>query len=497
MRHPKYDAVIVGAGIGGLVCGSYLSKQGLKVLIAERQNKPGGCCTSFMKGRLSFDAAVHNFASCRPRGIMGSILGELGVNDLRFEQRKIVDLVFSSGMKLKFFRDKTRTIRQFSRAFPKEKANIQKYFDFIDSFDFTANYVWFYKTYVDRKFIDVLKSYFSDEKLIALLCVPVLNVNMPFSEMSALSGIMLYREYIMDGGYYLDGGTQRLADALAAVFRVQGGELLLSKKVDRILTQDKLAKAVTLSDGTVIEARYIVANCDATQVFSRLLDDSIFTSTYLKKMQALKPTMSLFSVYLGLKNQIRNEVKDAGTIWHFDKYDFNRSLISIYAGRKKYLSDGFAFCVAPKVSEVEAVEGTREKMYIFTSASYGDPAYWQNNKRRLTGQLIERVKKHYPGLIRDISFCATATPGDIEKFTSNYRGATCGWAYSSQQIQSQIVKRNCAIRNLFFCGHWVNQPYPGGVPGAAFSGKATADLIRNHLNMTASAEKKESFVNNG
>lgn len=37
-----YDAVIIGAGISGLVCGCYLAKAGMKVLIAEQHFKPGG-----------------------------------------------------------------------------------------------------------------------------------------------------------------------------------------------------------------------------------------------------------------------------------------------------------------------------------------------------------------------------------------------------------------------------------------------------------------------
>ncbi len=48
----SYDAVIIGAGIGGLVCGCYLAKAGMKVLIAERHFKPGGYCTSFRRKGL-------------------------------------------------------------------------------------------------------------------------------------------------------------------------------------------------------------------------------------------------------------------------------------------------------------------------------------------------------------------------------------------------------------------------------------------------------------
>ena len=38
----KYDAIIVGAGVGGLTVGTLLSKEGLKVLVLEQQDRPGG-----------------------------------------------------------------------------------------------------------------------------------------------------------------------------------------------------------------------------------------------------------------------------------------------------------------------------------------------------------------------------------------------------------------------------------------------------------------------
>lgn len=42
-----YDVIIIGAGISGLICGCYLAKAGLKVLIVEKNANPGGYCVSF------------------------------------------------------------------------------------------------------------------------------------------------------------------------------------------------------------------------------------------------------------------------------------------------------------------------------------------------------------------------------------------------------------------------------------------------------------------
>jgi prolycopene isomerase len=49
---PDYDAVVIGAGNGGLTAALTLTKKGLKVLLWERHNIPGGCATSFVRGRF-------------------------------------------------------------------------------------------------------------------------------------------------------------------------------------------------------------------------------------------------------------------------------------------------------------------------------------------------------------------------------------------------------------------------------------------------------------
>lgn len=59
MQAKSYDAVIVGAGNGGLSAAAYLAKDGKKVLLLEKHNLPGGCATSFRRGRFEFEGTLH------------------------------------------------------------------------------------------------------------------------------------------------------------------------------------------------------------------------------------------------------------------------------------------------------------------------------------------------------------------------------------------------------------------------------------------------------
>ena len=72
-----YDAIIIGAGISGLVCGCYLAKAGMKVLIAEQHYKPGGYCTSFKRQVLLLMPWLIVLAAYREGGITRKIFKSL------------------------------------------------------------------------------------------------------------------------------------------------------------------------------------------------------------------------------------------------------------------------------------------------------------------------------------------------------------------------------------------------------------------------------------
>ena len=75
----EYDVIVIGAGIGGLVCAALLAKGGLKTLVLEQHHLPGGYCTSFKRKEFAFDAAVHFVEGAGENGQFLEILKELGV----------------------------------------------------------------------------------------------------------------------------------------------------------------------------------------------------------------------------------------------------------------------------------------------------------------------------------------------------------------------------------------------------------------------------------
>ena len=70
MNAKRYDVIVIGAGMGGLSCGTLLAKEGLRVLICEQSSKPGGYCVNFRRNGFTFAPAVHYLNEFGPNSQM-------------------------------------------------------------------------------------------------------------------------------------------------------------------------------------------------------------------------------------------------------------------------------------------------------------------------------------------------------------------------------------------------------------------------------------------
>src|SRR5216110_2269734 len=76
----SYDAIVIGAGIGGLVCANLLARDGLRVLLVEQHYMAGGYCSTFRRKGYTFDAATHFYPLLgNPATLTGRLLNDLGV----------------------------------------------------------------------------------------------------------------------------------------------------------------------------------------------------------------------------------------------------------------------------------------------------------------------------------------------------------------------------------------------------------------------------------
>ena len=313
----KYDVVIVGAGIGGLVCGCYLAKSGLKVLIAEQHSSPGGCCASFNRDGYQFDIGVHYVGSFREEGILFNILKDFELlGRINFLTNDPTDRIVTPDKTIFIRQDKLNTRKELIDNFKEEKENIINFFKFV----LTTDFLDLVARTKGKTFNELLNEFFSDHKLKAVLSILLGNLGLPASRVSALAAVVFYKEYIFDGGYYPQGGMQKLPDLLALRFKEYGGELLLRTCVGTIVTKNNTAIGVKLNNGIFVESSMVVSNADATLTFGVLLDARV---KEYETVAGLQSSTSAFAVYLGLGKTIDVQPKHY-TTWFFSTYDIDK-----------------------------------------------------------------------------------------------------------------------------------------------------------------------------
>lgn len=450
----NYDVTIIGAGIGGLVCGCYLAQTGIKTLIVEKNPRPGGYCASFSRGGFHFDACAHALG----KNIL-PVLEELGIaGRITMERNDPSDVIIAPDFTLSIRTELAETIRGFQNEFPGEHTHIREFFNWLDASD-SINYLGLRK----KTFVNVLDERFSDKRLKAVLSLLLLgNLGLPASAISAITAVKFYKQFIIDGGYYPVEGMQALPDILAKRFTEMGGTLLLSDLVTRVAVKDRVVEGVITKRNGPVPSRYVVSDGDATQLFTGLTEKA--APEALAPLHELVPSLSMFILYLGVDKKLPGLPQKGTNVWSLPHYDLDRMYLSAVNGDVRGL-DWFL---------VRTV--TREpSVMMLVNAPFMDGQYWETNKAGLIDIFIKKVEKVLPGLSNHVIFKDAATPHTLYKWTLNHRGAAYGWNSTPDQFLVPGMAQRTFIKNLYQTGHW--STVAQGLPGVIFLGRETARVI--------------------
>lgn len=467
IKKDNYDAIIIGAGISGLVCGCYLAKAGMKVLIIEQHDKPGGYFTSFKRRGFLFDAAAHSFGNYRKGGHVRRILTELGVDDLvNITRYDPSDIVITPDFKITFWNRQEDTISGLIKIFPEEEHNIVNYFNFLTS----AGQSEFTKL-KDKTFGFLLRSFFRNEKLINAIALPVFgNGGLPPSSMHAFAGAKIFSEFIIDGGYYTEGGIQNLPDSLVRIIRSNNGEILYKKRVKRIVHTNDSVRGVQLDNNEIFNSKYVISACDMTQTFKTFLGERIAGETIVDNLKTMIPSMSTFILYIGIDGPFEGLPEPGANVWYLPYYDLDK--IYNYLQQAKFdEAEGYMLRVSPDKKAITA----------YVAAPFKTSSFWRRNKEIVAENFLRRIEKNIPNLKKSIVYFDAASPFTLYRYTLNYKGASFGWAKMPSQIFNPIMSKTTVIPGLFLTGHWTSIAF--GLPGVCNSGYETARRILRKENI--------------
>ena len=323
----RYEAVVVGAGIGGITTAALLARRGVDVLCIEQHYMPGGCCGSIRRRGVTMDVGATVLYG----------FGEKGLNTHRFVMNELEEEInmipresiynMHVGDKIiTYWLDFNKFYKQLLQMFPDQEADLKNFYDSLYKLYsvFSGNEVhvapsemspldnmkMLFKnpggiiklsSYMSKNAIDLFKKYFKDKEIIDFFDMLTRTFSYVDSiECPALLSATMFTDNHEGGAYYPQGSPQMLPNKLERALERYGGQILYRNMVDEILISKGRACGVRLADGTEISADRVVADATVWNLYGKLVRPENIKPKRMKWAQGFVPCHSNMMLYMGL-----------------------------------------------------------------------------------------------------------------------------------------------------------------------------------------------------
>ncbi len=498
-------AVVVGAGIGGLVAATHLARRGLRVTVVERHRVPGGRVGRFERGG-------HVFATGPTLLVMPHLyrdeLAALGADfEAALEPQRVdptYHVVFDDDARLDLTSDLGAMYRQVEAIEPGAFGGLLRYLDegrrhydlampglvqrdFRRATDFARPGMLplVLRLHALRRHYHRMGAFFAEPRLRAAFSFQDVYMGLSPYHAPATFSLTPYSE-LAHGVWYPRGGMYRIVEALVALAEEAGVRFVYDEPVARIAVAGTHVTGVDLASGGTLPADVVVANADLPYVYRRLLPPSSAADRLARRTFA----GSTINFYWAVDRPYAE--LGPHTLFLTDRYRENFDRIE----RNEPLPDAPSVYVhAPARLDPAAAPEGRDTIVAMVPTGHlaydGDDPELVARERDRWALEVERARAAVlgrlaglgvTGLPEHIAYEAVASPPEWHDRYNLVRGATHGLAHTLTQLAYlRPHNRHARYRNLYFAGA---STHPGtGVPTAMVSGRLAAARVADDLRL--------------
>jgi all-trans-retinol 13,14-reductase len=478
-----YDAIIIGAGLGGLSCGAAFARQGFKPLVVEQHDKPGGFATAFRRpGGFLFDVSLHSTTVGERGGVRNLIGGFPEITSIEFLPHPTLFRAVFPGHDIRVpQRDPQAFIKMLIGLFPEEKDGITGLFDDmgglsrevgrltgaggqVDMSRFPLDFPHLFKLN-GKTWGEMVDSRIRDPRLKAIVSAQWGYYGLPPSRLSCFYYTLPFMGYLTGGGFYPRGRSQDISMALARFIEGRGGTILLNTKVEKIRVQAGRASGVVTTDGREFTSRVVVSNANPFDTFGKMLSDRAALSDYEANWQKYSVSLSCLQVFLGLKEDLVGKLRVTDSeVFIEPSYDPEAAYANAQKGNVEdgsvsaMLYDNIYRGYSPagkNTVNLMTLQGYGPWERFEKDYAAGNKTEYRKEKERMAEALIRKVEKTLlPGLANAIEVKEIGTPLTNRRYTGHYRGAIYGWDQTVNNSGSLRVGHLTPIKDLYLAGAW-------------------------------------------
>ena len=488
---PK-KVVIIGSGISSLSASCFLGREGYDVTIIEKNDSIGGRARKFQADGYTFDMGPSWY--WMPE-VFENFYKQFGHTSSDFYKLKRLDPSYRVFWNDDTYTDVPSNLEELKNWFERnEKGSSDKLVQFLKDaeikykvgmeelvfkpslslFEFANSKV--FKGLVSMNlfssFGKFIRSYFKNEKIIALLEFPVLFLGAMPNETPALYSLMNYAD-IKLGTWYPEGGMHKFIEAFEKIAVENGVKFILNQEVISFEKNEKKVYKVITNKGS-FETDIVISGADYQHTDKKLLNGSANYSDQYWDKRVMAPSCLLF--YVGVNKKLKN-------VEHHNLF-FDESLENhgreIYKNPQWPTSPLFYLC-APSVTDNSVAPANCENLFFLIPIA-PDLEDTEQNREKYFNILLERLEKRTgnkisENIIYKKSFCID----DFKKDYNAFKGNAYGLANTLKQ--TAIFKpsmRNKKLKNFYYTGQ-LTIPGPG-VPPSIISGEVVSKFIMNNHN---------------
>jgi 1-hydroxycarotenoid 3,4-desaturase len=488
----RETVVIVGAGIGGLSAAADLCRQGMAVTLVERAPTPGGKLSEARVGNVAIDSGPTVFTMKWVFDDLFEAAGESLADSLTVARSEtLARHSWPDGSTFDLFADLDRSAeavgdlagadeaRRF-RAFSARAALIYQVLErpFIrkakpNILGLTLDIglhrpmdQWSIMPY--RSMWSELGSYFRDPRLRQLFGRYATYAGC--SPFRAPATLMLVAHVEQQGVWLVEGGMQRIPEALAGLAVRLGATIRYGETVTQVVTANGRAVAVELASGERIEADHIILNADP----GALAAGCFGADAALAVDPTPARTRSLSAVTLAFTGE-----SDAPLVRHnlFFSPDYVAEFDALHAGRMPVTPTVYV-CAQDRADSggPPRTEGPERYFAIVNAPPDGDARAWSPEETDLCRtRTLDALQRCGVRIDPSPSPMAITTPAGFEKRFPATGGALYGRAGHGWDGAFRRPGARTRMPGLYLCG---GATHPGaGVPMAALSGRSAASAV--------------------
>jgi len=469
LRHasprPRYDAVIIGAGIGGLFTANLLAREGLSVLLVERHYMVGGYCSTFRRRGYTFDAATHFYPLLgNPSTLTGRLLPELGIETGWVKMDPVDTFHFPDGTRFAVPPELDTYLAEVKALFPHQQEALDLFFGAVREAYLLGLLEYFrgrptarLDPYRALTLGEVLDRHFTDRKLKLLLTADCPHWGSPPCRTSFVFDSMLRLSYFL-GNYYPRGGSQAFADELAWRFEERGGHVLMSTAARDITVEEGRVTGVVLEtlrgphQGAVrqVRAETVISNADLALTVEHLLPPGVVDPAWHRRLGELRPSWPCFLSHLGLVGMDPRALAEAqGYYWN----GWDPDLVGENGLRCKiFVPTHYEPRMAPPGGQIVILQKV-------LAQDFDAVTDWAAHKEEIETYITDHLESALPGIREHLVVQTSASALTARRFTGNLGGAMLGWEMSPDQLGEDRPGVEGPVPGLFLVGHWTR---PGG-----------------------------------